>query len=115
MEHFADLVLEDLGIEELLGVLPFVERLALIQSLVALETNQLPSKRGRGDLCKVGFADPGGTLDQDGFSELFGQINNGRDSTARDVVIRFELGDYVVDGRKHSASSPDAVAGHIPL
>ncbi|OPY15724.1 MAG: hypothetical protein A4E69_00498 [Syntrophus sp. PtaB.Bin138] len=37
-----DLLLEHLGVKQLLGILPVVERLALVESLVALDSNQLP-------------------------------------------------------------------------
>ena len=46
-EHLADLVLEDLRVEELLGVLPLVERLGLVEALVALQADQVVAERTR--------------------------------------------------------------------
>ena len=45
--HLADLVAQDLGVEELLGVLPLVERLGLVEPLVALQADQLGAERRR--------------------------------------------------------------------
>ena len=64
-QHFADLVLEDLGIEQLLGVLPFVERLALVETLVALQPDHVFLERGRQHFGQVGLADARGAFDQD--------------------------------------------------
>ena len=46
-EHLADLVLQDLRVEQLLGVLPLVERLGLVEALVALQPDQLVAERRR--------------------------------------------------------------------
>ena len=40
-------LLQELGVEELLGVLPLVERLALVEPLVALQADEMPPGRPR--------------------------------------------------------------------
>ena len=40
-EHFAELVLQDLRVEQLLGVFPLIQRLGLVEAFVALQADQL--------------------------------------------------------------------------
>ena len=78
-DHLADLVLEDLGVEELLGVLPLVERLGLVEPLVALEADQLVVERAGEHLGELGLADAGRPFDQDRLLEAARQVDDGRD------------------------------------
>ena len=56
-DDVADLVAQQLGVEQLLGVLPLVERLGLVEPLVALQANQLGAEAGRQRLGELGLAD----------------------------------------------------------
>ena len=40
-EYFAELVLEDLRVKQLLGVFPLIQRLGFVEALVALQPDQL--------------------------------------------------------------------------
>jgi hypothetical protein len=53
-----------LGVEKLLGVLPFVKGFALIEPLVALEADQGPFQRLGHRSGEVGFPDSGRALDE---------------------------------------------------
>ena len=96
-QHFADFVLENLGIEELLGVLPFVERLALVEAFVTLKADHLEAERCGQHLGQVGLADAGGAFDQDGLAQFTCQVDDGRDSPAGDIIVLGESLDYVLD------------------
>ena len=100
-DHLADLVAQDLGVEELLGVLPLVERLGLVQALVALQADQLAPERGGQHLGELGLADAGGPFHQDRLLELAGEVDDSADRPVGDVVLRREAGDDVVDAVEH--------------
>ena len=69
-QHFAELVLEDLGIEKLLGVFPLVERLGFVEALVALQADHLHAAPGGNRLGKLSLADARGAFDQDRLLDL---------------------------------------------
>ena len=96
-QHFADFVLENLGIEELLGVLPFVKRLALVEAFVTLKADHLEAERRGEHLGQVGLADAGGAFDQDGLAQFSCQVDDGGDSAAGDIIVFGESLDYVLD------------------
>ena len=56
--------------QQLLLVVPLIERLAFIQSLVALQTHQLPIQTGCHHLGDLGLAHAGSALDQQRSSQL---------------------------------------------
>ena len=91
-QHFADLVLQDLRIEQLLGVLPFVERLALVEPLVALQADQV---RGRATAPapwpRSVLPTPAGPSTRIGFLQRGRQIDHGRDSAAGDVIVAWRI------------------------
>ena len=89
-EHFAELVLQDLGVEQLLGVFPLIERLGLVEAFVALQADHLQAAPGRDRLGKLGLADAGRAFDQDRLLDLLRQIDGGRDLPARDIALRGE-------------------------
>src|SRR5205807_707401 len=53
-DQLADALAQELRIEELFGVLPLVERLALVEPLVALETNEPAARDLRQRLRELG-------------------------------------------------------------
>ena len=97
MQYFADLVLEYLRIKQLLGVFPFVQRLALVEPFVALQPDEILAHGLCEDLAEVGFAHSGRTFHQYRLLELTREINHGGDTTAGDIVELGELLDYVLD------------------
>ena len=87
-QHVADLVLQDLGVEQLLAVFPLVQRLRLVQPLVALHADQREVEE-RGDrLGELGLADAGRAFHQDRLLQVLGEIDGGGDLPARDVADR---------------------------
>jgi hypothetical protein len=86
-DHLADLVLEDLGVQELLGVLPLVQRLGFVQPLVALQTDELVAERACDHLGEFGLADAGRTLDEDRLVQRAREIDHGRDPAVADVLL----------------------------
>jgi hypothetical protein len=100
--RLGELLLEDLGVEELLRVLPLVERLGLVEPLVALEPDQLAARRGRHDLGELRLAHPRGSLDQDGLLELVGQVDHRRDLLVGDVLLLGEGLQDLVYGIEHA-------------
>src|SRR5687768_1848516 len=102
-EGLADFLLEDLRVEELFRVLPFVEGLRFVEALVALEPNQLTVERAGEDLGELALADAGRALDEDGFLQASGQKYDGRDRATADVVLRCETLDHLIHALEHAA------------
>ena len=71
----ADLVAQDLRVEQLLGVLPLVERLGLVEPFVALQADQLGGERGGERLGQLGLADAGRPLDEDRLLHAVGEVD----------------------------------------
>jgi hypothetical protein len=67
-QHLTELVLQDLCVEQLLGVFPLIQRLGFIKAFIALQTDQLLAAPMRDRFGKLGLADAGGPLDQDRLS-----------------------------------------------
>src|SRR5690348_8213501 len=86
-QHLAELVLQDLRVQELLGVFPFVERSRLVQPLIALQANHLEATPAGNRLGELGLADAGRSLDQDGFCDLLREKDRGRDLAACDIAL----------------------------
>src|SRR5207247_8343526 len=101
-QHLADLVLQDLGVEQLLRVFPLVERLGLVESFVALEPDQLVAERLRHHLGELRLPYPGRSLDEDRLLQVAGEIHAGADGAARDVLELPEPLDDAFDGREHA-------------
>ena len=74
-QHFAELVLQDLRVEKLLGVFPFIERLGFIQPLIALQADHLQAAPGGDRFGKLGLADAGRSLHQDGLAQVEGHAD----------------------------------------
>ncbi len=97
-EHFAELVLQDLGVEQLLGVFPLIERLGLVQPFVALQADHLQPTPRRDRLRQLGLADARWSFDQDRLLDLLRQIGRGRDLPACDIALRGKAAFYRLDG-----------------
>ena len=89
--------LVDLDAEQLLLVVPLVQRLGLVEALVALEPDQ-PGAGDLGDrLGELGLADAGRSLDQDRLLEPVGEEDHTGDAGVREVVGAAETFGDVVD------------------
>ncbi len=100
-EHPADLVAQDLGVEQLLAVLPLVQRAGLVQPAVALQADQRPAQRLRRDLGQLGLADAGRSLDQDRLLQPVRQERHSRNLAVADILLRRQQFDRPVDGLEH--------------
>src|SRR5665213_3350836 len=94
----AHVVLEDLGIEELLAVLPFIQRLGLVQPLVALHADQRQPQQAGGRERQFGLADAGHALDQDRLLQVGGHVERGGDAPRGDVADAGQALDNRVHG-----------------
>jgi hypothetical protein len=113
-EHFAELVLQDLRIQKLLCVFPLIERLGLVQSLIALQADHLQAAPGGDRLRQLGLADAGGPFNQDGLFDLLRQVDRGRDLAACNIALRRKTAFHCLDrGRRpifsHGVSTPNSV------
>ena len=80
-----------LDAEQLLAVVPLVQRLGLVQPLVALEPDEGSVEVGGQRLGELGLADAGGAFDEDRLAELDGQERDERGRLAgqvADVCVR---------------------------
>ena len=113
-EDFAELVLQDLRVEKLLGVFPLVERLGLVEPLIALQADHLHAAPGGDRFRQLGLADAGGAFDQNGFFDLLRQIDRGRDLAACNIALRRKTAFHCLDrGRRpvfsHGGSTPNSI------
>jgi len=87
-----------LDAQELLAVVPLVQRLGLVEALVALQAHQPAVHVPRQRLGQLGLADPRGALDEDRLAELGGQEAHERRGLAGQVAGGAESAGEVVDG-----------------
>ena len=67
LQYLADLVFEDLGVKQLLGVLPFVQSFSLVEPFVALQPDQLHAERFGQHFAQFGLPYPRRPLDEQRF------------------------------------------------
>ena len=100
-DDLADLLPQDLGVEQLLAVVPLVERLGLVLAFVALQPQQSPAGGGGEDLGQFGLPDPGGPLDQQRFVQAGLQEHGGGQTLVGDVTLAGERLAHLLHGREH--------------
>ena len=84
-----------LDAQELLAVVPLIQRLGLIQALVALQANQLAAEKARERLGELGLADTRRSLHKHGLAELRREERDERGGVAREVADGAQaLGDF---------------------
>ena len=90
-------VLVGLDPQQLLLVVPLVQRTALVETLVALEPDQ-PGTGHLGDrLGELRLAGAGGTLDQDRLAEPVGEERHSGDSVVGQVVDALQAISHLLD------------------
>ena len=75
-----------LDAQELLLVVPLVERLGLVEALVALEADEAGAGHLGHRLGQLGLAGAGRTLDEDRLAEPIGQVDDAGDALVGQVV-----------------------------
>ena len=95
------LVRRDPQAQQLLLVVPLVERRVDVEPLVALETDQLRVEERREDLGDLGLADPRVALDEERLLHGAGQVHRRDDRAFRDVAVGAHGGPEVVDLAPH--------------
>ena len=74
-----------LDAQQLLAVVPLVQRLGLVQALVALQSHELAVQVGRERLRQLGLADARWPLHEHGLAELRRQVRHERGGLARQI------------------------------
>ena len=88
-------------VQQLRGVVPFVERLALLQPVVALQPQQFALQGGRQRLGQLGLADAGLAFEQQRTLQLQRQ-EHGRDQTSiGEVAGLLQAFGQGIDGREN--------------
>ena len=80
------LVAAGLDPQQLLAVVPLVDRLGLVEALVALQADQLAAGGARERLGQLGLADPRRALDQDRLPEPLGEEGDQRRGLVGEVA-----------------------------
>jgi len=101
-EQLADPLAQELRVEELLGVLPLVEGLALVQALVALEPDQRAARDVGQRLGQLRLADARRALDEHRPAHARRQVHDRGHPAARDVPRVPEPLLDLLDGLEHS-------------
>ena len=104
-DDLADLLPQDLGVEQLLAVVPLVECLGLVLTFVALQPQQPPAGGGGENLGQLGLPDPGRPLDQQRFVQPGLQEHGGGQALVGDVTLSGERLAHLLYGREHQGSS----------
>ena len=81
-------------VEQLLAVLPFIERLGLIEALVALQAHKGQAEQRRRGFRELRLAHAGWALDKHRFAQARREKDGGGDRIAADVA---EAGEAVAD------------------
>src|SRR5262245_4581889 len=112
-DQLADALAQELRVEELLGVLPLVERLALVQPFVALQTKEPPARDVGQRLRQLGFAHARRSLDEHGAAHALGEKHHGGDAAVGDVPGVLEVLLDVLDGMEHLSSCQSELAWSV--
>ena len=76
--------------QQLLAVVPLIERLRLVEALVALQADQRATGGARDRLRELGLADPRGALDEDRLAELLGEVGDERRGLVGEIADRLQ-------------------------
>ena len=103
-QDLVDFLFEYLRVEDLLGVFPFVERFALVQSFVTLHADQVCPGGGRPYTCDACLSNACRALNEDWFLHLLRQVDNRGNLLAAYVFFFFERVRDVFYCAKHGIS-----------
>src|SRR4051812_9569264 len=95
-----------LDAQELLAVVPLVERLGLVEPLVALQAHEGAIEVLRQRAGELGLADAGRALDEDRLAEFGGQVRDERGRLAGEVADGAQARGDVVDARGGGGHGP---------
>ena len=87
-----------LDAQQLLLVVPLVERLGLVEPLVALQADEPGAAHLGHRLGQLGLAGAGRTLDEDRLAQAVGEVDDPGDALVGQVVDRLQPGAHIVDG-----------------
>src|ERR1700737_4817113 len=104
-DDLADLFAQDLGVQQLLAVVPFVEGLRLVLALVALQPQQPPPGRRRQCLGQLRLADTRRPLNEQRLVEPRQQENRSGEALVGDVALAGERVTHLPNGIEHAQSS----------
>jgi hypothetical protein len=82
-------------VQQLAGVVPFVDRLADVDAVVALDPQEGTAGPPGQDLGDLGLADPGLTLEQEWSGQGDGQEDGGGQAFVGEVPVLRECGEYL--------------------
>ena len=100
-----------LDAQQLLLVVPLVERLGLVEALVALEADEPGAGHLGHRLGQLGLAGAGRTLDEDRLLQAVGQVDDAGDALVGEVV---DLAQPLPDGGRRTRSAARHQVGHRP-
>ena len=86
-QQVAELIAQQLRVEHLLGVFPFIERFVLVQAFITLQADQSLPRRARPGLGQLRLADAGWPLDQERFAQLLRQEDDRGDLVRGDILL----------------------------
>ena len=78
LQDFIERLLQHLRVQQLLAVLPFIQRLGFIQPFVALQPDQRQLEHLGSGLREFGLADARRAFDQNRLAQVIGKIHRGR-------------------------------------
>ncbi len=90
LQNFVERFLQDLRVQQLLAVLPLVQRLRFVETFVTLQADQRQAEHGGGGFREFGFADARRAFDQHRFLQVISEVHGSGDLIAADVAVLLE-------------------------
>jgi hypothetical protein len=87
-----------LDTQQLLFVVPLVQSLGFIQTLVALETNETRTREFGNALCQLRLAGSRRTLDEHGLTQTLGEVHHSGDAVVGEIVDFLETITHLRNG-----------------
>ena len=90
-QEVGELVAQKLGVEHLLGVFPFVQRLGLIKPFVALQADEAAAAGAGPGFRQFGLTDASRPFGQHGLAQLLGKVEDRGNGVRSDVTLLAQL------------------------
>ena len=103
--------LVSLDAQQLLAIVPLVQRLGLVEALVALQADEPGAGDGRHGACQLRLADPGRPFHQHRLLEPFGEEDGQADAGVGQVVDLAQTVDDAFRGFETGAHADSVMAG----